>query len=136
MLDRLPPSLIHELENLVRISQAEVCPLVPRGDFSGTDIIDATEIEDDEFSTSLYALSRSNGMLTSTYDEVLVTLYPEKPMSNTVLETKEEQEKEKDVDRRVNKSKKAVRIPLQELIEDTQTNIVYNWASSPEPNTG
>lgn len=134
MLDRLPSSLINELENLVRLSQAEVCPLASRGDFSGTDMIDATEIEDDEFSTSLYALSRGNGTLTSAYDEILVTLYPEKPVSNA--ETKEEQEKERDVDKRVNKSKKAVRIPLQELIEDTQTNIAYNWASSPEPTTG
>ncbi|CEG67645.1 hypothetical protein RMATCC62417_04042 [Rhizopus microsporus] len=134
MLDRLPSSLIHELENLVRLSQAEVCPLATRGDFNGTDMIDATEIEDDEFSTSLYALSRGNGTLTSAYDEILVTLYPEKPVSN--VETKEEQEKERDVDKRVNKSKKAVRIPLQELIEDTQANIAYNWASSPEPTTG
>ncbi|KAI9344772.1 hypothetical protein BD770DRAFT_414187 [Pilaira anomala] len=79
MLDSISTELIHDLENYVRQAQIEETPTVPRGQFSFTkDDSYLEEVEDPEFSTSLYASSRGDGSVSS-FLETLVTLRHEKP---------------------------------------------------------
>ncbi|KAI8370296.1 hypothetical protein BD560DRAFT_434946 [Blakeslea trispora] len=77
MLDSLSVSLIQDLETFIRQLQTELMPLIPRGEqsFSTSDVL--PEEEDTEFSSSIYALSKGDGSVTL-FDEVLITLYPEK----------------------------------------------------------
>jgi hypothetical protein len=74
MLESTPTPLIRDLENYVRECQLQAMPNVPRElpciNYDGAE-------EDAEFSSSLFTLSRGDGSVT-TFDEVLMTYYPEK----------------------------------------------------------
>lgn len=74
MLDFTPTSLVRDLEDYVRECQLQAMPNVPR---QLPDFYDYNTEEDTEFSSSLFALSRGDGSVT-TFDEVLMTYYPEK----------------------------------------------------------
>lgn len=78
MLDSIPVLLIRDLENYVRNCQIQETPTVPRGSFIFTTDDSYLEVEDPEFSTSIFALSRGDGSV-SKYDDTLVTLHFEKP---------------------------------------------------------
>jgi hypothetical protein len=69
MLGDLPISLFRELERFIKSTQG-IPSIQPCNDTP-------TEIEDEEFSTSLYALSKNDNYI-SPYIEILITLYPEK----------------------------------------------------------
>ncbi|KAI9273487.1 hypothetical protein EDC94DRAFT_632761 [Helicostylum pulchrum] len=77
MLDSISTQLIRDLETYVRQSQIQETPTVPRGRFSFTADDSYLEVEDPEFSTSLYALSKGDGSVSS-FLETLVTLRHEK----------------------------------------------------------
>lgn len=77
MLDSISTQLIRDLETYVRQSQIQETPTVPRGHFSFTTDDSYLEVEDPEFSTSLYALGRGDGSVSS-FLETLVTLRHEK----------------------------------------------------------
>lgn len=81
MLDSIADTLLRDLENYVRQSQIDEMPTVFRGqDHFDLRATEDLEEEDAEFSSSLYALSRGDGSIT-TFNEVLTTYYPEKQSS-------------------------------------------------------
>nr|AET35421.1 ArbB [Syzygites megalocarpus] len=80
MLDHLPDYLILELEKSVQKSQAEETPLSCKVVYN-TDTIDILEVEDEEFSTSIYALKKRDNSNNGSFIETLITLYPDKTHS-------------------------------------------------------
>lgn len=77
MLDFIPAKLVRDLENYVRRCQIQETPTVSRGCFNFTADESYLEVEDPEFSTSIYALGRGDGSISS-FLETLVTLRPSK----------------------------------------------------------
>lgn len=75
MLDFISVPLVRDLENYVRRCQIKETPAVSRGAFSFQDE-SYLEVEDPEFSTSLYAQGRLDGM--NSFLETLVTIRPSK----------------------------------------------------------
>ncbi|CEP14245.1 hypothetical protein [Parasitella parasitica] len=81
MLDFVADSLIQDLEAYVRQLQMNEIPFVSkrRENDAGLDTSQQQLLEENvEFSSSLYALSRGDGSAV-TFNEVLYTVYPEKP---------------------------------------------------------
>ena len=78
MLDPLSPLLIRDLEKYIRNCQTQEIPGVSRGEFTYTTDDSYLEVEDPEFSTSIFATTKADNSV-SKYAETLVTLYPEKP---------------------------------------------------------
>jgi hypothetical protein len=78
MLDSTSVQLIRDLENYIRLSQIQETPTIPRGNFTFTVDDLYLEVEDPEFSTSIFASTRGDGSV-SKYAETLVTLQSEKP---------------------------------------------------------
>lgn len=70
--------LIRDLENYVRNCQIQETPTVYRGNFGVCADESFLEVEDPEFSTSIFASTRGDGSV-SRYLETLVTMYSEKP---------------------------------------------------------
>ncbi|KAI9472025.1 MAG: hypothetical protein EXX96DRAFT_582639 [Benjaminiella poitrasii] len=88
MLDDLSIQLVREVQNYARDCQSQAMPTLIRYDsVEKYDETNRLDEEDVEFSNSLYALSRGNGSVV-TFDEVLVTYYPEKPLLKQGAETK------------------------------------------------
>ncbi|KAI7898269.1 uncharacterized protein BX663DRAFT_538623 [Cokeromyces recurvatus] len=92
MLDNLSVQLIRDVENYVRNCQLQAMPTISRiSDFNT--LYDGVNVEEDlEFSSSLYALSRGDGSAT-TYDEILITFYPEKSANKKETESVEHLQK-------------------------------------------
>lgn len=78
LLQNTPVRLIRDLENYVRGCQIRETPTVPRENFGVFADESFLEVEDPEFSTSIFASTRGDGSV-SRYMETLVTLYSEKP---------------------------------------------------------
>lgn len=77
LLQNTPVRLIRDLENYVRNCQIQETPTVPRGNFAIFADESFLEVEDPEFSTSIFASTRGDGSV-SRYMETLVTLHSEK----------------------------------------------------------
>ncbi|KAG1467205.1 hypothetical protein G6F56_004539 [Rhizopus delemar] len=82
-----------------------------------TDITDPSEVEDDEFSTSIYALSLGDGSNIGNFVETLVTLHPEK--SSPVMKPQES----------FQKPKKTVHEPFEDSV---QSATPYSWVANAE----
>ncbi|KAF7722410.1 hypothetical protein EC973_003149 [Apophysomyces ossiformis] len=69
-------ALIHDLEMYIRQRQAEKAPYVRREEAWNPHSDFPLDIQDEEFSTSLYTLSREDKPVITKYTDQLVTLYP------------------------------------------------------------
>ncbi|CAO3630504.1 unnamed protein product [Mucor hiemalis] len=78
LLQNTPVRLIRDLENYVRTCQIQETPTVYRGNYDVCADESFLEVEDPEFSTSIFASTRGDGSV-SRYLETLVTMYSEKP---------------------------------------------------------
>lgn len=74
MLDFTSVQLLRDLENYVRDCQIQETPIVSRGMFTFTQDDSYLQVEDPEFSTSLYAQGRIDGIFP--FLETLVTTRP------------------------------------------------------------
>lgn len=86
ILDSTPTRLVRELQDYVRHCQIQETPTVPRGEefnFSADESF--IEVEDPEFSTSIFASTRGDGSITS-FVETLVTLQSSKPTKNQEID--------------------------------------------------
>jgi hypothetical protein len=82
MLDSIPIRLVRDLEKYVRQYQIQETSTVPRGEsFNFSDDDSFLEVEDPEFSTSIFASTRGDGSISS-FAETLVTLHSAKPFKN------------------------------------------------------
>ncbi|KAI8883128.1 hypothetical protein K501DRAFT_323634 [Backusella circina FSU 941] len=106
MLDDLPISLFRELEHFIKSTQG-IPSMQPCNDTP-------TEIEDDEFSTSLYALSKNDNCV-SPYLDILVTLYPEKLSLEDVVV---------DSSYRDNKKPAAIDTKKKKIVNSNQLNTI------------
>ncbi|KAI8080954.1 hypothetical protein BDF21DRAFT_444320 [Thamnidium elegans] len=126
MLGSISTRLIRDLETYVRQSQIQETPTVPRGHFSFTADDSYLEVEDPEFSTSLYALSRGDGSVSS-FLETLVTLRPEKRQQQQPTEPSQPTKSPVLLDQTSSSSKnegrmkKGIRISLDNLENELNT---------------